>query len=103
MQNQCAGIEGFFESLGFLSFFFDISCGFVILECIAPAEVLRQRVNSRALDASDADQKVLDAQLNTHSADARVTAAERAVTLSVATDRPVDAVSLAADLEARLA
>jgi len=31
VQNQCAGIEGFFESLGFLSFLFDISCGFVIL------------------------------------------------------------------------
>ena len=31
MQDQCAGLEAFFESLGFLSIFFDISCGFVIL------------------------------------------------------------------------
>jgi len=31
LQNQCAGVESFFESLGFLSIFFDISCGFVIL------------------------------------------------------------------------
>ena len=31
MQNQCAGLAEFFESLGFLSIFFDITCGFVIL------------------------------------------------------------------------
>jgi len=31
VQNQCAGVEEFFESLGFLSIFFDISCGFVTL------------------------------------------------------------------------
>ena len=31
MQDQCAGLEAWFESLGFLSIFFDISCGFVIL------------------------------------------------------------------------
>ncbi|MEM6988550.1 MAG: hypothetical protein AAF499_18725, partial [Pseudomonadota bacterium] len=31
MQNQCAGLEEAFESLGFLSIFFDISCGFVVL------------------------------------------------------------------------
>ena len=31
MQNQCAGLEAWFESMGFLSIFFDISCGFVIL------------------------------------------------------------------------
>jgi len=31
LQNQCAGLAETFESLGFLSIFFDISCGFVIL------------------------------------------------------------------------
>jgi len=31
LQNQCAGLEEFFESAGFLSIFFDISCGFTIL------------------------------------------------------------------------
>jgi len=31
LQSQCAGVEEFFESLGFLSIFFDISCGFVTL------------------------------------------------------------------------
>ncbi|MEM8803214.1 MAG: tripartite tricarboxylate transporter permease, partial [Pseudomonadota bacterium] len=29
--NLCAGLEAFFENLGFLSIFFDISCGFIIL------------------------------------------------------------------------
>ncbi len=31
MQNQCAGLEALFETLGFLSVFYDISCGFVVL------------------------------------------------------------------------
>lgn len=31
LQNQCAGLEEFFEGLGFLSIFFDISCGFLVL------------------------------------------------------------------------
>ncbi len=31
MQDQCAGLEAWFEGMGFLSIFFDISCGFVIL------------------------------------------------------------------------
>ena len=31
LQNQCAGLREVFDSLGFLSIFFDISCGFVIL------------------------------------------------------------------------
>jgi putative tricarboxylic transport membrane protein len=31
LQNQCAGPEEFFESAGFLSIFFDISCGFTVL------------------------------------------------------------------------
>ena len=31
MMNQCVGLQEFFESAGFLSLFYDISCGFVIL------------------------------------------------------------------------
>ena len=31
MQDQCAGLQEWFDSVGFLSIFFDISCGFVIL------------------------------------------------------------------------
>ena len=30
-QNQCGGLQEFFDSLGFLSIFYDISCGFVVL------------------------------------------------------------------------
>lgn len=30
-QNQCEGLKAFFEPLGFLNIFFDISCGFVVL------------------------------------------------------------------------
>ena len=30
-QNQCEGLRAFFEPLGFLNIFFDISCGFVVL------------------------------------------------------------------------
>ena len=31
MQNQCAGLEAIYDTLGFLSVFYDISCGFVVL------------------------------------------------------------------------
>ena len=31
LQDQCAGLELLYESLGFLSIFYDISCGFVVL------------------------------------------------------------------------
>ena len=31
MMNQCVGLQEFFDSVGFLSIFYDISCGFVIL------------------------------------------------------------------------
>ena len=30
-QNQCANLQTFFENAGFLSIFYDISCGFVVL------------------------------------------------------------------------
>ena len=31
LQNQCANLQTFFENAGFLSIFYDISCGFVVL------------------------------------------------------------------------
>ena len=31
MQDQCVGLEAFFDGVGFLSIFFDITCDFVIL------------------------------------------------------------------------
>jgi len=30
-QNQCANLQTYFEHSGFLSIFYDISCGFVVL------------------------------------------------------------------------
>lgn len=77
----------------------DQGCGFAIVECIAPVDVLRQRLNARVGDASDADVDVLEAQLLENSATGLVAPYEQIYTLSVDTQRPLDGERLARELE----
>lgn len=63
---------------------------FVILDCDAPPEVLRQRILQRRAEAanvSDADLAVLEGQLATREP---LTEAERAATLTLGPDRPLE-------------
>jgi aminoglycoside phosphotransferase family enzyme len=70
-------------------------CGFAIVECVAPVAVLEQRVTSRRGDASDADLSVLRDQLSRLAAGSLVSAAERALTVTVDTSKRVDVPQLA--------
>jgi predicted kinase len=73
---------------------------FVILDCVAPEAVLRDRIDSRCAagrDASEADQKVLDYQLQTHE---RTSADEQSAVVELDTARSIDYDELAARLAA---
>jgi aminoglycoside phosphotransferase family enzyme/predicted kinase len=70
-------------------------CGFVIVECVAATATLRERIENRRGDASDADLTVLQAQLAKLAGDSLVSDAERAFTVSVDTSERVDVEQLA--------
>ncbi|HEX5419156.1 MAG TPA: AAA family ATPase [Gammaproteobacteria bacterium] len=72
--------------------------GFVILECTAPEEALRERVRRRAAerrDASEATERVLEVQLRTEEP---LTADERECSLELDTSEAVDYAALAVAL-----
>ena len=69
---------------------------FLILDCLAPMDVLRSRVGQRrraGADASEADEAVLARLADVAEP---LSADELACSITVPTDRPVDATSLAA-------
>jgi aminoglycoside phosphotransferase family enzyme/predicted kinase len=74
---------------------------FAVLDCVAPEAVLRGRIDARdaaARDASEATRGVLDYQLAHQEP---LTRAEQAVTVTVATDAPIDHEALARQLRPR--
>jgi aminoglycoside phosphotransferase family enzyme/predicted kinase len=74
---------------------------FAILDCVAPEDVLRQRVTARAAEARDASEagiEVLDHQLAERDP---LTAAEQRATIRVSTDAPLDLPALLASLAGR--
>ncbi|NOR24051.1 MAG: AAA family ATPase [Desulforhopalus sp.] len=70
---------------------------FVILECIADAETLRQRIVQRKSDVSDADLKVLEMQLSKWQP---LHKDERIKTVTIDTSTPVDISLLATQIKA---
>jgi len=70
---------------------------FVILECIADVETLRQRIVQRKNDVSDADLKVLEMQLSKWQP---LHKDERIKTVTIDTSTPVDIGSLAMQIKA---
>lgn len=82
------------ERMAFRALAAELGVPFSILWCRADETRMRERLVARAVggkDASEADLAVLERQIATHEA---LDAEERAFTLEVDTDRPLDAVAL---------